>query len=276
MCGLFKKKDKGKSQESEPPLPDDLPPMPDDLGAMDRPFEGMPPNGQDMPPIPEPDNSDFPDMPSDMPMDVHDQIPNDIALGPPPMEPPELHPENLPKLDEPNPDSIPSDVKARDLPPLPEIPETKPVDERPPMPGVDDDVPVPPAIFSEDGFYDTPNEIQQLVEKRGPAEPEPYREDYKTKYRLDEVEVPEEEIEDSPPVRKYKTEGPIFVDIDAFRTLLNDLDGIRNDIKSSSDILQHLSEIKNSKDDEFEKWRLALEDLQKKIVYVDKIIYKEA
>jgi predicted nucleic acid-binding Zn-ribbon protein len=70
--------------------------------------------------------------------------------------------------------------------------------------------------------------------------------------------------------------GPLFVDIEAFRTMLSDIDTIKNDIKSSESALQHLDELKNSKDREMERWRGQLENIQSKINYVDKVLFKEA
>lgn len=70
--------------------------------------------------------------------------------------------------------------------------------------------------------------------------------------------------------------GPIFVNINSFKTMLNGVDIIKEDIRSSEEVLQNLNKIKDLKDKELERWRLQLEDIQRKISYVDKVIFNEA
>lgn len=210
-------------------------------------------------------------------------------------------PENLPEIDEEAEatkaadfgDAIPKQVSSENLPPLPKVPEVreqepivagsriarikKPSKETP-VPEMDEDVPRPPPIFAEDSFYETPEEVQHLVGKKK-GKPGKKDKDYIDKYHLDDMDVPSSSKEPFEKIefKKYnKSEGPIFVDIEAFKTLLGDIDSIKNDIKASTEILQHLNEIKNSKDEEFEKWRVSLEDMQRKINYIDKLVFKEA
>ena len=100
---------------------------------------------------------------------------------------------------------------------------------------------------------------------------------YVKKYHLDEndsAKVSMSEASLEKPMEK--PEGPLFVSIDAFKTMMGDIEEIKNRVKSTDGILTHLNEIKNSKDRELEKWKASLEDMQRKLNYVDKVVFKEA
>jgi hypothetical protein len=265
MFGFSKKKNKDVS--GMPPLPDQLPPIDNTVSR---------PNQQT--------NANVPN--------IHDQIPNDIHLNEPlPQLPPMdgLSPDTLPSIEdvptpeEPNPENfreqIPPNVSLKQLPEIPmvkdDIKEVKPiVKQETPSPNVDDSVPKPPAIFSEDGFYETPEEIKHLLKEE---RKDTIREDYVERYHLSDVEdKPVKELIDKPQIRNIEKQGPIFVDIESFRRMLGDIDTIKNDIKASEMIIQHLNEIKNSKDKELDRWRSSLEDMQRKLNYVDKVLFNEA
>lgn len=179
---------------------------------------------------------------------------------------------------------IPKKIESKELPELPDIPDVKestPYSEIPampdeeleddhlaelgtgpdsiPAPSTDEAVPKPPAIFSDESFYDTPNEVRHLMES-----------DRNTSYFEEPVER-KEDVMNAPSLK-----GPIFVEIDSFKTILGDISNIKNTIKSSDIILSHINEIKESKDRELDKWHSLLEDMQRKLNYVDKIVYKEA
>lgn len=206
---------------------------------------------------------------------VHDLIPDDLGVN----EEVDLSPEKLPSVEIqanipefPHPEdteTIPDHVDMKNLPPLPNLPNIRDMEAEAPAPSIEDEVPKPPAIFSEDSFYETPEEIRHLVEEKS-------REVMSNKYGLHKIS--ESKYSDEP-VEKPEiipSTGPIFVDVESFKTMLGDIETIRNNIKTSNDILQHLNEIKNSKDSELERWKSSLEDIQKKLNYVDKIVFKEA
>lgn len=170
-----------------------------------------------------------------------------------------------------------------------------------PKPEMDDSIPEPPAIFSEEGFYNTPSEVKHLVKEKDRYvktfdEPTETTDDY----QMERIEISRDTLEslnksmnydvegyndnisdsnenfDLDTSRQNKNNGPIFVDINSFKTMLDGVDTIKQDIKKSEDILQSLNKIKDSKDKELERWRLQLEDIQRKISYVDKVIFNEA
>lgn len=270
----FKKK---SGKEALPPLPEDLPPIEPGMNSAHLDIDP----GE--PPLPDEGN-------------IHDQIPNDIELGKPPMLKPSQSVSRAQQLQDmpapPNPDNfstqVPEDVTAvapedihlpdmptgePDLPQLPEMPEESITAEEP-MPQSDEDVPAPPAIFSDTSFYETPDEIKHLIKERQEIKAR-MREEKASEDEDWRTEAPGSRGDDKP-IKMRDIKGPLFVDIESFRTMLTDIETVRNDIKTSEIILQHLQEIKNSKDKELERWVTQLEDIQKKINYVDKVLFNEA
>tara|TARA_Y100000310_G_scaffold57465_1_gene52657 strand:- start:780 stop:1523 length:744 start_codon:yes stop_codon:yes gene_type:complete len=84
-----------------------------------------------------------------------------------------------------------------------------------------------------------------------------------------------------PPLRREedvverKVSGPLFVKHDSYRSILEGISIIKDRLKQSEDLALSLNNIKNSKDKEFERWRTSLEDVQRKLIYVDKILYEK-
>ena len=338
MISLFKKKSETAKQESMPPLPDDLPdenngaistmnssslpPVADTSDIENHTHDDNSGSVHDLIPndvslnIPKVDSQQESETP------LSDKQPNSPLLN----NEPELEDPSVPKL--PPLDGI-NKIEESSLPPmpdiktnepnLPDIPSLEPEEDNAeistsnpdvnknkvsgngieqPQPNVDDDIPEPPAIFSEDGFYETPDEVKHLVKETSNN-----LTDYNTELKTTElntgsrIEVPRETIDmKNEEVPGYNEEinseisrdslmneinskhnnGPIFVDMDSFKAMTDGIDTIKQDIKSSEQILTHLNQIKDSKDKELERWRLQLEDIQRKISYVDKVIFNEA
>lgn len=82
----------------------------------------------------------------------------------------------------------------------------------------------------------------------------------------------EEHIEK--PVTKAEVSGPRFVKVSGYQTVLTTADEIRTSLKKAENVITRLSELKNEEEKEFEKWRVQLEDTEKKLNYVDKVIFK--
>ena len=333
MISLFKKKSEPAKEESMPPLPDDLPDENNSaiptmnsssLSSVSDTNEAS--NNTHNNNSIESTHDLIPNDISLNPLQENSIEKPELSLetdNEPEIEDPTT-PE-LPPLDSMNTTNEPSlppmpDIKTNE-PDLPEIPSLKSKENKnnstsnpdvnksesninsvteEPHPNIDDDIPEPPAIFSEDGFYETPDEVKHLV-KDTTSNLTNYDSELKTS-KLDNVnriEVPRETIDmqnDTVPgyndndidiklnrdslmsevSSSNKTNGPIFVDMDSFKTMIDGIDNIKQDVKSSEQILTHLNQIKDSKDKELERWRLQLEDIQRKISYVDKVIFNEA
>lgn len=67
----------------------------------------------------------------------------------------------------------------------------------------------------------------------------------------------------------------IYVKIDKFKAALGSINVVRSDLRKSEDALMKLESIKNSKDRAFDKVRNSLDDLQKKLIFIDKTLFKE-
>ena len=68
---------------------------------------------------------------------------------------------------------------------------------------------------------------------------------------------------------------PIFVEVEDYRRVLDYIQEIKNDIKTSENVTARLEEVRAAKDKEFDKWHHALEDIQRKLLYVDKTLFEE-
>ncbi|MBN2111610.1 hypothetical protein JW707_00770 [Candidatus Woesearchaeota archaeon] len=86
-------------------------------------------------------------------------------------------------------------------------------------------------------------------------------------------EIPKEE-KFARPVTRAETEGPRFVDVASFQTVMQKADEIRGSLKKAENVIMKLGELKSEEEKEFEKWRSQLEDTEKKLSYIDKVIFK--
>ncbi|MCH8004359.1 MAG: hypothetical protein IH934_07065 [Nanoarchaeota archaeon] len=72
-----------------------------------------------------------------------------------------------------------------------------------------------------------------------------------------------------------EAEGPIYIKIDRFRGILTGTKTIKNNLKTASQSIVKLNEIDINRDKVFEKWHNVLMDLQKKLIFIDKILFKK-
>ena len=75
-------------------------------------------------------------------------------------------------------------------------------------------------------------------------------------------------------VREMPHEKTIYVNVDNFKAMLGTLNIVRSDLKKSEESLTKLENVKNMKDKSFDKVRLSLDDLQKKLIFMDKTLFK--
>ena len=71
-----------------------------------------------------------------------------------------------------------------------------------------------------------------------------------------------------------KSGTSMYVRVDKFKAAIGSINVIRSDLKKSEDALMKLENIKVAKDRNFEKVRSSLDDLQKKIIFIDKTLFK--
>lgn len=70
-----------------------------------------------------------------------------------------------------------------------------------------------------------------------------------------------------------RPQGPIFIRADNYKYILDDLNVARNSIKESVDAFTDIEDISSSSDQAYEQWRLNLEDVERKMLYVDKLLF---
>ena len=74
--------------------------------------------------------------------------------------------------------------------------------------------------------------------------------------------------------REIRSSKAIYVRVDEFKTILGSINLVRSDLRKSEETLIKLENIKNTKDKSFDKFRNSLDDLQKKLIFIDKTIFR--
>ncbi|MFH1053315.1 MAG: hypothetical protein V1740_02750 [Candidatus Woesearchaeota archaeon] len=233
--------------KSLPPLPRLTPPPLPDLTPRKKTsflqsFKGKEKREIELPPLPELE-------------------PNKGRLQLPEMQPlPDL---NLKKIGERKKEMYP------DLPPLPKL------------------EPITKGIKSNRGMPELPPlpEIPQFEEKRLPQLPKLDIHAKERRFGLGKLQKPEglKHFEHPAPLeqmpepimekRKFEDMGPLFVKTDDYKEIMKNIRDVRTKINESDQILLNLNEIKNQKEKEFDKIHNQLEDIQRKLVYIDKAVF---
>lgn len=65
---------------------------------------------------------------------------------------------------------------------------------------------------------------------------------------------------------------PIFVKIDKYKEILDVISLAKNNIKEANLILEKIYELKNQEDDELELWKNELENIKRKIKFMDETL----
>jgi hypothetical protein len=96
-----------------------------------------------------------------------------------------------------------------------------------------------------------------------------------------EKEEPEEEMPPMPEephipeeLEPADVEGPKFVPAPSFQAIVAETDEIKSSLKHADVIFSSLNRLREDEEKEFEKWKIHLEDVQKKLEYVDQLIFE--
>ncbi|MFW6230415.1 MAG: hypothetical protein ACOC32_00125 [Nanoarchaeota archaeon] len=76
--------------------------------------------------------------------------------------------------------------------------------------------------------------------------------------------------------RISKQQGPLFVEINNYKRVLNSVDEIKRDLNESQEFILKLDEFNDKKHGEFDKWKKAFEYIQTKLHFVDKTLFEES
>ena len=75
-------------------------------------------------------------------------------------------------------------------------------------------------------------------------------------------------------LRHKEAKEPIFIRVDRFRDILTGTGTIRNNLKIAEQSIVKLNDIDANRDKVLEKWSNVMIDLQKKLIFIDKILFK--
>jgi len=71
-----------------------------------------------------------------------------------------------------------------------------------------------------------------------------------------------------------KAKGSVYLRIDKFRNIITNTNGVKGNIKIANRSLQKLKEIDANRDKTLENWHNVMVDLQKKFIFIDKMLFK--
>ena len=154
----------------------------------------------------------------------------------------------LPKFDFPE--------KEENMPDFPSFPE---MDEKPAAP-------IPPVSAP----IAAPEPAHQIQEARRISEQE------KPKFAPDAHPKIERRLftHDRGAARERPSGKTLYVKVDKFKAALGTITMVRSDLRKSEEALIKLEDIKGAKDKSFDRVKSALDDLQKKLIFVDKTLFK--
>ena len=69
-------------------------------------------------------------------------------------------------------------------------------------------------------------------------------------------------------------QGPLFVNVAGFRSVLGDIDGVKMELRNELLALDKINEVKNAQDRLFSKLHGSIEDLERKLMYIDKVVFE--
>ncbi|HDM43616.1 MAG TPA: hypothetical protein ENG02_00275 [Candidatus Woesearchaeota archaeon] len=116
-----------------------------------------------------------------------------------------------------------------------------------------------------------PEEIEKI---EVPAPPAP---ETKSKLReMEEIErkIVEEEKEEFEALKEHKVVKPVFVRLETYSAAIEELMLSRTMAKEVSEAAKRLIETRDLQRREYENWQKSLLDVQKKLIFVDKILFR--
>ncbi|MEM4239727.1 MAG: hypothetical protein QXM31_01300 [Candidatus Woesearchaeota archaeon] len=177
---------------------------------------------------------------------------------------------SLPELPPPpSPPEFP--MPAGDIPSIkaPEVPKEIALPEEAPEIPEPQEIPQPeelPAGLPEAPAPEMP-ELPEPVEEPMPEEPTRIEPKPAEEAPAEEVEIPERET-----IRKPI--GTAFVAVDEYRTIMDHSNRVREKLDEADNFVHRLSEIRAEEEKVFDKWRSQLEEIERKLGQIDRVIAK--
>ncbi len=66
----------------------------------------------------------------------------------------------------------------------------------------------------------------------------------------------------------------VFVKIDEYKDILDIMELIQEKVKEAKTILGKINDLKNQEDSELELWRNGLEDVERKLTFIDQTLFE--
>lgn len=86
------------------------------------------------------------------------------------------------------------------------------------------------------------------------------------------------EISEKSPKKFFKSKSeelkPVFLKIEAFESITHDLAQVRASLEDDTTLLASLAELETEQDQAYIKWRTTLEDIHKKLLFIDETLFK--
>jgi hypothetical protein len=171
---------------------------------------------------------------------------------------------------------------AGDIPPIQPLAGPEELPEAPSMP----EFPAAPT-FEHEPAHEGAGEVElpevpapELPEAPVPEEPQPVEEapepmpvpELTPVEEQPEVAIADRTLEGREMVRKPL--GPTFVSVDEYRAIMENSNRVRAKLMEAEGTMRRLSEIKGEEEKTFDRWRAQLEDVERKLAHVDRVIAK--
>ena len=75
-------------------------------------------------------------------------------------------------------------------------------------------------------------------------------------------------------MREQRSGMPVFVKVDEYKDILDVLDMVKAKIKEIRDVLGNINALRNEEDAELAMWNNTMNDIEKKIDSVDRIMFE--
>jgi len=137
---------------------------------------------------------------------------------------------------------------------------------------------IPPAPPSEEDLPEFPEipemetEEKHKIHEIPSAPPKPPK---KSLAKGIEKKAVKEEKEELKKIESHEFIKPLFVDIGSFKIIIDELGHVKNIAKESEEAISRVDDFAGDQETEFDRWQNQLSDMQKKLIFVDKTIFKE-
>lgn len=126
-----------------------------------------------------------------------------------------------------------------------------------------EDIPLPPSK-EELPEFPSPKEVEEKVTPEEAEVPESSEEKIAKKQKRSLKEM-----------RKHKLKKPLFLEVETYQGILEELSHVKNKLNESTDFIETLKEFKSDEDKAFKDWQKQMSDIQEKLVYVDETLFKK-